>query len=663
LLLRFRALILSLCFLVAAFSLPPAVSNAAEPIKVSINGEQIKMSMPPVMKDGTVMVPFRPIFEKLGLTIGWDSRSQTITGKKEGLEISLKIGRSQGNVNGQARSLSIAPAVVGSSTLVPLRFIGEATGSEVTWEKETNTVTITTPPIVLQGSPSEIKLSRGLTTKLNLPSQKIDLKRINVTWVSSNTNVATVDKEGVVTALTDGSAIITAILSDGVSVTYSVRVNGLQASDVHISKDTVSIEAGASQQLEVSIGKDGLLPEKMGYEVVWSTLDSSIAIVEKGRVSGVSAGSTIVQATVDNHVVLNCKVSVREAIVKHIDITETAIEMEAGSSRQLVTIVSPSEAKSYKIKWRSYNAAVAAVDNNGNVSAVSPGTVKIVAAIEGTSIFDEVTVIVKEKKITMHDVISSGDAKQFEVFLNQNYSSLPSALGDWNPRFQVNGSAPYELYIRIDWSGPSPLTLDEAYPDLEIVNYGRVITKEEKIQTKQLLRDFQKQIAGLAEQAFPSTRIRGEFYSGFYRYPNIRVDYNYIKFLSWSNFDKETQVKTGFRWVPADNNFNFVFDEPIRGISYYEEDIVKTYPNGSSSGKLRLKVGESKTLSLIVEPQENARLGLDYAQMGLSFITRGYYISVDKKGVVTGLKQGERGVLVSYHWNPYVTQYITVVVE
>jgi len=609
------------------------------------------------------MVPFRPIFEKLGLIIGWEQRSQTITGKKEGLEISLKIGSSQGSVNGQASNLAVAPAVIGSSTMVPLRFIGEATGSEVTWKKETNSVTITTPPVVLQGSPSEIKLSRGLTTKLNLPSQKIDLKQANATWVSSNTNVATVTKEGVVTAITDGSVTITAILADGVSVIYSVRVEGLQASDVRLSKYTVSIEAGTSQQLELSIGKDNLPPEKLGYEVVWSTLDSGIAIVEKGRVSGVSAGSTTIQATVDNRVILTCKVSVREAIVKHIDITETAIEMEAGSSRQLVTIVSPSEAKSYKLKWRSYKTDIAIVDDNGNITAISPGTVQIVASIEGTSILDEVTVTVKEKKVTMNDINASGSVKQFEAFLNQNYASLPSALGDWHPKFVVTGLADYEIIIRTEWSGPSLLTLVEDYPDLEIHNYGRVITKEEKIQTKQVLRSFQKQVAGLAEQAFPNSHIRGEYFIDYYKYPYLQVGYNSIYFLSWSNFDKETKTKTGFRWVPALNNYNFVLDEPIRGISFYEEDTAKIYANASTSGKLKLKVGESKPLSLILEP-DNAHLALDYAQMGVSFNSQsGYFISVDKKGNVTGLQQGRQGILVSYHWNPSVRQYITVIVE
>ncbi|WP_141504881.1 Ig-like domain-containing protein [Paenibacillus luteus] len=656
--------ILIAMFSIFVFLSVPSINDAAAPIKVYIDGQPIKLSNEPVMVSGTVMVPFRTIFEKLGLTITWDQRSQTITGKKDGLDIQLIIGQSQARVNGQYRNLSVVPMVIRGNTLVPLRFIGEATGNDVTWKKADHAVSITSPSLYLEGRPSEIKMFPGLITQLKPVSGKIDLQRVKIIWTSSNDMVATVNSEGLVTAIANGSTKITGTVSEGNSVSCTIRVTNLQASDVRISKSSVSIEAGESEQMKVVLNeKENQSVDAIGYKVLWTTDDNKIATVEEGLITGVSAGSTVIQAFIGNQIVLKSNLIVREAKVISVELSDSIIEMNAGATRQLLATVNPSHVKNSKIIWRSDNSEVALVDGNGIISAVSPGKATITATAEGTKLSDQLTINVKEKLITLQDVINEGSIQLFEAFLNQNYISLPSALGDWNPRFQVTGSPGYKVYIRIDWMGPAPLTLDQDYPDLEIVQYGRVITSEEKLQTKNKLRDFQMQIATMAEQVFPSAPIYGEFYSGFYKYPYLRVGYNYIKFLGWSNFDKDTQAKTNFHWDPTDNNFNFVIDQPIRKVSYYDESTGTTYENGSVMGKLSLKVGESKTLNLVIDPEGNNRLGLDYGQMGLKFYSSGSIISVDSKGMVTGLRKGTQSIMVSYHWNAYVTQYISVNIE
>ncbi|OMD83051.1 MULTISPECIES: copper amine oxidase N-terminal domain-containing protein [Paenibacillus] len=134
--------------LIAATLLSTAIAwpvHAAEkPISIQINQQQLALKgQAPFNDNGTIVVPFRPVFEKLGLSIDWNHTTGTITGTKEGLTITLRPGSKQASVNGVITQLSVAPKLINNSTYIPLRFVGEATGNEVSWNAHSKTVTIT----------------------------------------------------------------------------------------------------------------------------------------------------------------------------------------------------------------------------------------------------------------------------------------------------------------------------------------------------------------------------------------------------------------------------------------------------------------------------------------------------------------------------------------
>lgn len=103
-------------------------------IHVFVDGEIIEFPKDPVIINGSTMVPFRKLFEEFGLEVGWDPATRTATGTKEKLEISLTIDSNIAIVSGQEIALPTAPKIVDGNTMVPLRFIGEATGRRVTWD-------------------------------------------------------------------------------------------------------------------------------------------------------------------------------------------------------------------------------------------------------------------------------------------------------------------------------------------------------------------------------------------------------------------------------------------------------------------------------------------------------------------------------------------------
>ncbi len=113
-------------------------------IKVMIDGEFQTFEQPPVNKDGSVLVPMRAIFERLGAVISWNDTERSVTATKGDTTIYLQIGSTQPTVNGTPKPLEVPAQLVNSSTMVPVRFISEALGSEVSWDQAAQTVYIKT---------------------------------------------------------------------------------------------------------------------------------------------------------------------------------------------------------------------------------------------------------------------------------------------------------------------------------------------------------------------------------------------------------------------------------------------------------------------------------------------------------------------------------------
>jgi len=112
-------------------------------IKVTINGNKLDMNVSPVMKDGTVLVPLRAIFEALNINLKYDASTKTIYGKKENTKIILPLGK-DATVNGQTVKLTTPAQTINGNTMVPVKFIAQSTGADVKWDGGSRTVVITT---------------------------------------------------------------------------------------------------------------------------------------------------------------------------------------------------------------------------------------------------------------------------------------------------------------------------------------------------------------------------------------------------------------------------------------------------------------------------------------------------------------------------------------
>lgn len=121
-----------------------SAAAAPKPVTILIDQQQLDLTTTaPIQEGNSVLVPMRPIFEKLGLQLVWDANTNTITATREGLSIKLQIGSNKATINGTVKQLASAPKTIKGVTYVPLRFVSEATGNSVKWNTTSRTVEIT----------------------------------------------------------------------------------------------------------------------------------------------------------------------------------------------------------------------------------------------------------------------------------------------------------------------------------------------------------------------------------------------------------------------------------------------------------------------------------------------------------------------------------------
>ncbi len=148
--LRFAALLFVLVMMVS-------VAGAAEIVNVTVDGSLVAFTgVPAQMMGGRVMVPLRGVLERLGASVQWDAPSRTILVQKGTRNVVLPVGSTTAKVDGANVTLDTPAVVLLGTTMVPLRFVGEALGADVKWFGSTRTVQITssttspggvTPPV------------------------------------------------------------------------------------------------------------------------------------------------------------------------------------------------------------------------------------------------------------------------------------------------------------------------------------------------------------------------------------------------------------------------------------------------------------------------------------------------------------------------------------
>ncbi|MCR4435789.1 MAG: copper amine oxidase N-terminal domain-containing protein [Clostridiales bacterium] len=109
---------------------------------VVAKGTMIKFDTLPVIKEGRTLIPVRALTEGFGASVAWDQAKQEVTIQREEVKIVLQIGNNLAYVNGEEVKIDVPPETINNRTVVPLRFIVEKLGLKVNWDAESETVEI-----------------------------------------------------------------------------------------------------------------------------------------------------------------------------------------------------------------------------------------------------------------------------------------------------------------------------------------------------------------------------------------------------------------------------------------------------------------------------------------------------------------------------------------
>jgi hypothetical protein len=100
--------------------------------KIVVNSEVKAIDAAPIVENGRTFVPFRALAEAFGATVAFDEATQAVTAELNGTKVVMTIGSAEYTVNGEVKTADVAPFVKDSRTMVPVRFVAEAFGIDVT---------------------------------------------------------------------------------------------------------------------------------------------------------------------------------------------------------------------------------------------------------------------------------------------------------------------------------------------------------------------------------------------------------------------------------------------------------------------------------------------------------------------------------------------------
>jgi hypothetical protein len=112
-----------------------------------VNGETMDIdpgyTTAPVIIDGRTFIPIRAVVEALGGTVSWSVYDQTVAITLNDTTILLVIGKNNATVNGADKALDDPPFISATGrTMIPLRFVAENLGHNVTWDDTSKTIAI-----------------------------------------------------------------------------------------------------------------------------------------------------------------------------------------------------------------------------------------------------------------------------------------------------------------------------------------------------------------------------------------------------------------------------------------------------------------------------------------------------------------------------------------
>lgn len=404
-------------------------ADATDPVTWSVTGDDAVLLGTPVTANGASTVT---VYAKSGGTatvtaesnghraeyevtistptadIELDRYAMTLTKKDTG-----KLTATVYPVNAAVRTVSwtsSAPAVasVSDDGTVTAKAAGSATVTATAANGQTAQCVVTVSPLPVSSvtlDDASVALTVGGSAPLSCEVLPADADDRSLVWSSSNTSVASVNNQGLVTALSAGTAVITVSADNGRKTdTCSVTVSPVLVETITLGEDALAFNLNSAER-SARLSATVLPAAASDKSLDWMSTNTGVVTVdENGVATAVAVGTAKIVATArDGSEISGERQVTVTAPVTGISLSKTELSLSVNATAALSATVAPAfaSAADKTVAWSSGNPAVAAVSETGTVTAKTAGTAIITAAAGGKSATCSVTVTVPVAKIEL----------------------------------------------------------------------------------------------------------------------------------------------------------------------------------------------------------------------------------------------------------------------
>ena len=266
--------------------------------KITLDGKKVDFGKNPgIIIDDVCMVPAKEVFEQaLGASYVFDEESGAFSIKQHNVVVSMTIGSKKAYVNGNQKTLSVAPKKVKffhtnqTKVMVPFRFVAESLGYSYSWSKSESTSKLTSPLIIRYKSNYEsTELSEddwvtytGTKGKLHYNGAQINLSDIPVISIDGTNLVQVEEVFGDVIGLDysyNTTAGIITLRRNDIKITMTLNSRDVLVNDVPYEMNTeVRLVENKKTQNSYIMAPIDFLAKHLGYTYSWNSSDETAVI-------------------------------------------------------------------------------------------------------------------------------------------------------------------------------------------------------------------------------------------------------------------------------------------------------------------------------------------------------------------------------------------------
>lgn len=289
----------------------------------------------------------------------------------------------------------------------------------------------------VQLNKTKLTLQPGKSKKLEATVLPETAENQEVTWSSSDKEIVKVNKNGRVTAVSEGTAMIIVTTNDGgytAECTVTVSKNApedIAVTGVTLNKRTLALKPGENEMLIATVSPVTAANKSLR----WTSSNTDVATVDaNGKVTAMANGMAVITvSTVDGGFTAQCTVTISEkqtevVAVENVKLNKTSLTLDIGESESLMATVTPEDAANKNMTWSSNDEDVASVDAKGKVTAISRGTATITVRTEDGNFAAQCKVTVTDPNATTTDTETQPDGSTVTTVEDVNGSNSSTTV-------------------------------------------------------------------------------------------------------------------------------------------------------------------------------------------------------------------------------------------